>query len=144
VRHAALAVARGVAPRDLLAARRATRQAGTVPVVSHGDYHAGNLMWDGTSLWVIDWELLAPRPAGWDLMTLWPTLEDGGDRQRLFDAAVRVLGEESRPALARLRYAAAVRVASDKLAPRNPVNSDPEGGRALVAELAWLRAEARA
>jgi hypothetical protein len=131
-----------LALRDMVAAKRTLADPRLPEAVSHGDFHAGNLLWDGEALWVIDWELLDRRGAGHDLLSLWPTLEDAADRERLFEGCVGLVGEEHRQALARLRHAITVLVIAGKLAPARAFNADREGAQRLLALLPDLRREA--
>ena len=57
-------------------------------VTSHGDFHRGNVLVRDGVAWVVDWELSGKRPAGYDLMQFWATLEGAEDRERLFERAV--------------------------------------------------------
>lgn len=129
----------GVPLRDLVLARAAGGRIGLPEAPSHGDFHVGNLLLDPGGIWVIDWELLARRPAGYDLMSLWASLEAEGDRDRVFDAAVDLVGAEFARDLVRLRHAVTVRVILGKLAPTADYNSDPAGARRLLGLLPSLR-----
>ena len=129
--------------RDLLAARRLLARSPLPEVTSHGDFHRGNLLLDAGRPWVVDWELLARRPACFDLMQLWATLDDATDRERLLEAAVALVGEGRRRHVLELRYVLLVRTIVAKLAPTAAFHADPEGGQALVALLPEVRAAAR-
>jgi hypothetical protein len=128
--------------RDLAHGRRILASSPLPPVTSHGDFHTGNILFSEGVPWIVDWELADRRPAGFDLMTLWPTLDDAGDRERLWRAALDLVGEANSRELARLRYALCVRVIAGKLAPRHGFNSDPQGARRLLELLPELRHEA--
>jgi hypothetical protein len=128
--------------RDLLAARRLLR-ASTLPrVTSHGDFHRLNVLMEGGRPWIVDWELLGRRPHGFDLMRLWTSLEDPEDRERLFEAAVDLVGERRRGELLELRYVLLVRAIADKLVPSADFNADPAGGRLLLDLLPEVRTAA--
>jgi hypothetical protein len=128
--------------RDALAARRLLRGSELPLVTSHGDFHAGNLLVEGGVPWVIDWELLDRRPAGFDLMQLWPDLTASGDREALLEATVALVGERRRAAVLELRYVLLVRAIAAKLAPLRDV-PDRERARALLELLPDVRAAAR-
>lgn len=128
----------GVRPGDLLAARRAPE----LPLVaSHGDFHAGNVLCGDDGPWVIDWELTARRPVGYDLLTLWPTLESEADRALVLDAALAQAGPDHRTGVLRLRFALLVRaLAAVAGAPRGVGGVGP-GERELRGLLARARRE---
>jgi hypothetical protein len=93
---------------DLAAAERILADPGLPLLASHGDFFPENLLLAGGALWVVDWECSAERPAGYDLMQLWSALERAGDRERLFDSALEVVGTAGRARLEQLRYAVVV------------------------------------
>jgi hypothetical protein len=93
---------------DLAAAERILADPGLPLLPSHGDFFPENLLLSGGALWVVDWECSGQRPAGYDLMQLWSALERAGDRERLFDSALEVVGAQGRGKLERLRYAVVV------------------------------------
>jgi hypothetical protein len=93
---------------DLAAAERILADPGLPLLASHGDFFPENLLLAGGALWVVDWECSAERPAGYDLMQLWSALERAGDRERLFDSALEVVGTAGRARLEHLRYAVVV------------------------------------
>jgi thiamine kinase-like enzyme len=97
-----------LAQGDLAAAERIFADPGLPLVPSHGDYSPENILISGGAAWVVDWECSAQRPAGYDLMQLWSTLERAGDRERLFDSALEVVGTPQRTRLEALRYAVVV------------------------------------
>ena len=125
--------------RDQFRAKRIVARCSLPLVTSHGDFHEGNILYAQGIAWVIDWELTRPRPAGYDLMTLWPSLRDEGDRERLWRAALDVVGPAHEADVARLRYALTVRTIANKLASRAAFNLDPAGGRRLLELLPQLR-----
>jgi hypothetical protein len=127
--------------RDLRAARRTLADPGLPTVTSHGDFHRGNVLVKGGAAWVVDWELSGLRPAGYDLMQFWATLERPDDRERLFEAAVETVGG-ARQALLALRHALVVRTIAGKLAGPKDFDRDPAGAHELLALLPVLRAEA--
>jgi hypothetical protein len=92
--------------------------------------------------WVVDWELSGERPAGYDLMQFWATLEGAEDREYLFELAVSSIGADRRRELLRLRHALVVRTIVGKLAAPMAFDRDPAGARDLLALLPGLRAEA--
>lgn len=125
---------------DYFAARRALADPGLPDATSHGDFHSRNVLVAGGQPWVVDWELSGLRPAGYDLMTFWPTLERPQDRERLLEAAVDLVGR--RPELLRLRYALTVRAVATMLANAREFDRDQGRARELLALLPGLRAEA--
>jgi phosphotransferase family enzyme len=126
---------------ELVSARRLLARSKLPEVTTHGDFHPGNVLLADGAAWVVDWELVDRGPAGLDLMRYWATLGRSGDRERLFAAAVELVGEELE--LARLRYAVAVVTASDKLSHPRALNRDPEGAAELLRLLPGLRRAAR-
>ena len=96
VRRARLA-ASPLSLRDVARSRSLLSSCELPLVTSHGDFHSGNLLWSAGALWVIDWELVGSRPLGFDLLTLWPTLEAEEDRDRLWHGAIAIAGRD-RPA----------------------------------------------
>jgi Phosphotransferase enzyme family len=137
-----LRLARSPVARELLQARRLLARSPLPLVTSHGDFHAGNLLMEDGRPWVVDWELVGRRPAGYDLMQLWSTLSAAEDRERLFAAAVALVGEPMRLHLRDLRYAVVVRTIASKLVPVIELNADPDGARTLMALLPDLRPSA--
>jgi hypothetical protein len=101
-----------LAKSDVAAAERIFADPGLPLVPSHGEFVPENLLLSGGALWVVDWEHSAGRPAGYDLMRLWTALERAGDRERLFDSALEVVGTGKRVALEALRFAVVVETAS--------------------------------
>jgi hypothetical protein len=93
---------------DLATAERILADPGLPLLPSHGDFFPENLLLSGGALWVVDWECSAERPAGYDLMQLWSALERAGDRERLFDSALEIVGTAGRAKLEELRYAVVV------------------------------------
>lgn len=132
-------VARSPLPlKHLRRARQALSGIDLPLVPGHGDFRAGNLLYERGALWVVDWELSGMRPAGYDLMQAWVTLERDDDRERLFEASVSLVGRRHRSQLERLRYASAVATVVDKLAAPEAFNRDPTGARRLLEELPAL------
>jgi phosphotransferase family enzyme len=128
--------------RDLRAARRTLDDPGLPSVTSHGDFHRGNVLVQDGAVWVVDWELSGERPAGYDLMQFWATLERAEDRERLFEAAAAAVGSGHRPALLRLRHALVVRTIAGKFAAPMAFDRDRGGAHDLLELLPELRAEA--
>jgi hypothetical protein len=128
--------------RDLRTARRTLADPGLPAVTSHGDFHRGNVLIKDGVAWVVDWELSGMRPAGYDLMQFWATLERPDDRERLFEAAAAIVGAPRRPALLALRHALVVRAIAGKVAGPMSFDRDEAGARELLAQLPALRAEA--
>jgi hypothetical protein len=129
----------GLRPADLLAARR---DPGLPLVTTHGDFHAGNVLCDADGPWVVDWELTAQRPLGYDLLSLWPTLEDPADRDLVLEAAFAQAGPAQRDGVLRLRFALLVRaLAAVAGAPRGVGGVGPPE-RVLRELLAEARREA--
>ena len=128
--------------RDLRMARRTLDDPGLPSVTSHGDFHRGNVLVQDSAAWVVVWELSGERPAGYDLMQFWATLERAEDRERLFEAAVAAVGTTHRPALLRLRHALVVRTIAGKFAAPMAFDRDRGGAHDLLELLPELRAEA--
>jgi hypothetical protein len=128
---------------DIRAAREIRARSPLPLAASHGDFVPENLLFDGTALWVIDWELSGQRPMGSDLMQLWSMLESADDRERLFEGAVRIVGARSRGALLALRYAVVVATISGLFAAPSDLDRDGVRGGELLGLLPELRAEAR-
>lgn len=128
--------------RDVARARAIIAGSPLPQVTSHGDLHAGNVLVSNGNTWLVDWELSGARPAGYDLMQLWPTLAHEADRERLWQGAVEIVGKQHRRALAELRYALAVRTIANKLCSPARFQRDFEGGRRILGLLPQLRAEA--
>jgi hypothetical protein len=128
--------------RDFAMARWLFARTRLPQVTSHGDFHRGNLRIDGGRPWVLDWELVGRRPAGFDLMQLWTTLEDPADRDALLEATVALVGPRWREDVLRLRYVLLVRTLVTKLAPTQDVEPDLAAGGALRALLPEARAAA--
>ena len=127
---------------DLRASRRTLVDSGLSQVTSHGDFHRGNVLVQDGAAWVVDWELSGKRPAGYDLMQFWATLEAPEDREYLFELAVSSIGADRRRELLRLRHALVVRTIAGKLAGPRAFDRDLEGARDLLALLPALRTEA--
>ena len=127
---------------DLRASRRTLADSGLLQVTSHGDFHRGNVLVQDGAAWVVDWELSGKRPAGYDLMQFWATLEAAEDREYLFELAVSSIGADRRGELLRLRHALVVRTIAGKLAGPRAFDRDLGGARDLLALLPALRAEA--
>jgi streptomycin 6-kinase len=128
--------------RDVARARAIIAGSPLPQVTSHGDLHAGNVLVSDGITWLVDWELSGDRPAGYDLMQLWPTLEHDADRERLWQGAVEIVGKQHQRGLAQLRYALAVRTIANKLCSPARFQRDFEGGRRILALLPELRPEA--
>lgn len=108
-------------------------------VTSHGDFHPGNLLVDGPSIYVFDWEMVGKRPAGHDLLQLWTSLADASDRDLVFSRAVDLIGNEHRAALERLRYAMLVETAAIKVSTALALSRDLRGARRLLSLLPEVR-----
>jgi hypothetical protein len=128
--------------RDLRSARRTLADPGLPLVTSHGDFHHGNVLVKDGVAWVVDWELSGQRPAGYDLMQFWATLERAEDRDRLFQAAVSSIGPDRRPKLLRLRHALVVRTIAGKFTAPMAFDRDRAGAHDLLDLLPGVRAEA--
>ncbi len=131
LRSSARLVRSSVPIRELLAARRILAHSRLPRVSAHGDFQVHNLLFAEGVLWVVDWELSGLSPSGLDLMQAWATLEHREDRERLFEAAVELLGAEQRGQLERLRYAVVVRTIAGMLAAPAAFDRDPEGAERL-------------
>ena len=99
----------GVRPDDRILARRSLQTTRLPLRLAHGDFHAGNLLCAPDGPWVIDWELCAPRPQGYDLLSLWPTLADADDRAAVLEAALADAGPGRRADVLALHHALLVR-----------------------------------
>ena len=143
IRRAALLGRSALETHDLLASRRILARPGLESVTIHGDFHVGNILLSRGVAWVVDWELCGHGPAGLDLMQCWATLDRAEDRERLFEAAVRQVGEHRRPEIVRLRYAVLVRTIAAKIAAPAEFDRDPEGAAKLVRVLPEIREQAR-
>jgi len=128
--------------RDLRVSQRTLADPGLPSVTSHGDFHRGNVLLKDNTAWVVDWELSGNRPAGYDLMQFWATLERPEDRERLFEATVAAVGEARRSELLRLRHALVVRTIAAKLSAPMAFDRDQAGAQELLALLPAVRAEA--
>lgn len=128
--------------RDLRAARRTLAEPGLRMVTSHGDFHRGNVLINGGAAWVVDWELSGKRPAGYDLMQFWATLERAEDREYLFELALTSIGAARRPEVLRLRHALVVRTIAGKLAAPMAFDRDQAGAHDLLDVLPAVRAAA--
>ncbi|MDX6503694.1 MAG: Choline/ethanolamine kinase [Gaiellaceae bacterium] len=120
---------------DLSAAERILADPGLPPLPSHGDFFPENLLLAGGALWVVDWECSAERPAGYDLMQLWSALERAGDRERLFDSALELVGTPGRRKLEQLRYAVVVETAWRLLHQGDGARPRADGLLALLPQL---------
>lgn len=127
--------------RDYLRARGLAMDSDLPRVTSHGDFHPAHLLLHDGALWVIDWDLTAQRPAGFDLMQLWVHL-GAADRELLFEQAVAALGEEHRRDLARVRYVVLTQMIGACFAERHAINREPEVGRRWLELLPRVRDEA--
>jgi hypothetical protein len=80
-------------PMRMTAFKAAQRAAFTLdtPVLAHGDFHPGNLLYDAIRerLVPIDWEFVGPGPLHGDLLTLWVHLREPEDRDALVRAVLR-------------------------------------------------------
>ena len=88
-------------------------------VVTHGDFHTDNVLFDAANgrVHVTDLELLATGPAGADLCTLWCGLDDPADRRHLATQLVRDRDPNARHRLGQLlRFAALSRLADEATA----------------------------
>jgi hypothetical protein len=138
-----LRIVRGPLPvRDLLNARRVLASSSLPRAVAHGDFHEGNVLFAGGDVWLVDWELSGPKPAGYDLMQLWTTLSDSADREQVFAIAEDWLGRRHRQALAALRYVLLVHTIAAKVAPNRLFDLDETGAGILLELLPRIRAEA--
>jgi hypothetical protein len=127
--------------RDLVRARRLFSQSPLPLTTSHGDLHRKQIFPAPGGIWVVDWELLGKRPAGWDALYLLWDLEDPDDRERLFLATLELVGPRYRSDLLTLNYAALVKMIVGKLVGSRRAD-DHEHGRMLLDELPRVRKEA--
>lgn len=108
-------------------------------VTTHGDFHPGNLLLAHDAVYVIDWELTAPGPAGSDLLQLWTSLPEADDREQVLGAVVDLVGARYRRDLLRLRYVLLVQTIAAKIATALPASRDRHGARRLLAMLPDVR-----
>lgn len=130
--------------RDFVRAKLLLARSRLPRSTSHGDFHRKHVLLEGGRPWVLDWELSARRPAGFDLMTMWADLERDEDRELLFEEAVRIVGPKHERGLLELRYAVLVLAIATKFVEPAEHNRDVEGGRALLPLLPLARSEASA
>jgi hypothetical protein len=127
---------------DVVRARRVLEASPLPLVTSHGEFSGRHVLIEDCNPWLVDWELVAKRPLGYDLMTLWADLDQDEDRDVLLETSVGALGEERRAELLRLGYALLVRLIVSALAEPLAQNRDPERARALLARLPAARRDA--
>jgi hypothetical protein len=136
-------IARSPLPlHDLVAAGRVIVRSELVAETSHGAFYPGHVFPAPDGVWVIDWEELANRPAGWDLLHFLTYLQGRDDRERLFEATLDLVGREYRAELLKLRYAALVKTIARSFGRPNPRFREPQRARSLLAELPRFRSEA--
>lgn len=128
--------------RDLVRARRLFSRSPLPLTTSHGDLHRKQIFPAQGGIWLVDWELLGKRPAGWDTVFLSWDLQDPEDRDRLFLATLELVGRRYRSGLLALKYAALVKMIVGKLVGSRRVE-DREQGLMLLEELPRVREEAR-
>jgi hypothetical protein len=128
-----------ISVRDLRTARAELQTTDLPTVTSHRDFHPKNILVDADGAWVIDWERTGPAPLGLDLMQLWASVADPGDRERLFEHAVDLVGAPRRAELERLRFAVAVAEASGWHAAREAFDRDDVALARLLELLPGLR-----
>jgi len=124
---------------DLRTARREFADTELPTVTCHRDFHPKNILYGREGAWVIDWERTAPGPLGLDLMQLWASVADAGDRERLFEGAVEFVGAARRASLERLRFAVVVAEASGWHAEKNPFDRDDAALARMLEVLPELR-----
>jgi hypothetical protein len=127
--------------REVLRARRVFSRSPLPLATSHGDLHRKQIYPAPEGIWVVDWELLGKRPAGWDAVFLSWDLEDPEDRERLFLATLELVGPRYRSDLLTLKYAALVKMIVGKLVGSKRAE-DREQGLMLLDELPRVREEA--
>lgn len=138
-----LRIARSPLPSaDTIRARRFVRGSSLPLVTSHGEFSRNHVLIEDGVPWIVDWELAAKRPAGFDLMTLWADLDDADDRGLLFEESVRALGAGSRSELRRLGFAVLVRLIGSAVAEPLPQNRNPTRAAALLERLPAARRDA--
>jgi len=80
-----------------LAERLLKEHPATIPtVVSHGDFQAGNILWDGDRAMILDWEYAGRRSAWYDVLVYGLEFRSGGDSFGRLQAFVHQ-GKLSRP-----------------------------------------------
>lgn len=109
-------------------------------VLAHGDFVVHNILFDRrhTSVTVIDWEFLSYAPAGFDLLMLWPRLQEAEDRALVLEEALRVTRD--RAALGILHHWLSVRLLADLVTKLPP----GQWSRERIAQARTRVAEARA
>lgn len=132
-----------VPKKEIVLAQRAFTKLRLPLVTSHGDFHAGNVIYSQGAIWVIDWERSGVGPLGYDLMQLWATLSSAEDRDLLLERTFDAFPDADREMLLTLRYVLAVRTAVNKLTASRSFDRDTEGAGRLIALLPRLREEAR-
>ncbi len=124
---------------NLRAARRELAQTDLPWVTCHRDFHPKNVLIEGDQAWVIDWERSRRGPVGLDLMQLWASLADPGDRERTFEHAVELVGARRRASLERLRFAVVVAETSGMLAAHDPFDRDDAAVARMLKLIPTLR-----
>jgi aminoglycoside phosphotransferase (APT) family kinase protein len=107
--------------------------------VTHGDLRAANVVLDAnrTSLVVLEWTRVCPGPRHRDLLTLWATTADAGDRGAIGEAVLDRTADWEAPDVGLLWHA----VALEQLVARL---TRPDRGDGLDVDFARARlAEAR-
>jgi hypothetical protein len=124
---------------DMARARAIVRSSRLPRRTGHGDFQPNNVLLSDGAVWVLDWELCGPLPAGTDLLRMSLHLSRREDREHVFRATVDVVGEAHRADLARLQYALAVQVISSKLGLATGIDRDPAAAARLLSLLPELR-----
>jgi hypothetical protein len=127
--------------RDVVRARRVLSGSSLPLVTSHGRLIRNHIYPAPAGMWIVDWEELGKRPAGWDAVFLSWDLRDPDDRERLFLATLDLVGARYRSDLLALRYAALVNMLVGKLAGIARAERREEG-RVLLGELPRVREQA--
>jgi hypothetical protein len=128
-----------IALRDVTAARRIVSSCPIPPVTSHGSYQFRHIFPADGAVYVIDWELAAKRPAGYDLLTYEAVLDpDDPRREAVWRATLELVGRGWERELARLRYALLVRIVAGKFVD----DGEPERAMVLLPLVAERRAAA--
>jgi streptomycin 6-kinase len=139
-----LALARSpIGIREQLTARRLLARSELPRETSHGDFHAGNILIADGSAFVVDWENCGIRPAGFDLIRLWMTLDDEPDREHLLKRALDLVGPDRHAELMRLRYAVLVGVVAGMTTALASYDRDPYRTRQMLALLPQVREQAK-
>jgi aminoglycoside phosphotransferase (APT) family kinase protein len=111
-------------------------------VASHNDINPGNVLWDGTRVWLVDWEVAGLAHPFYDLATLalFIRLEDEVAFGLLAMQEQRAIGEEERATFVALRRLAALLCGLVFASMVEDLSVLPEGAPTLLEFYGELRA----